>query len=80
MKSLVKIDVTYSGAHNFDWDSQLEQIAKKVRYWATMDFEKELRTISFQFEDDSEVEIQKSELFVAAVRNTFPEFTVGVAP
>jgi len=81
MKKTVQINVTYEGAHNFDWDTQLEEIAGKVRHDSKMDFDSMRRTISFCFEDQvpaegAEAVVTRSALFMAAVRSIFPEFVV----
>ena len=83
VKKTVQINVTYEGAHNFDWDTQLEEIAGKVRHDSSMDFDNMQRTISFRFEDQvpeegAEAVVTRSALFMAAVRSAFPEFVVGV--
>lgn len=79
MTKQVQINVSYSGGHNFDYDTALEQLAGKCRCWADMDFESMQRTISFRFDDVVTGKHTPAELFVAAARSTFPEFVVSVA-
>lgn len=80
MKKQVQINITYAGGHNFDLDTQLEHLAGRARCDAGMDFGNMKRLISFEFADDISAEVQKSEMFVAAVRSTFPDLIIGVAP
>ena len=80
MSKQVQINVTYPGGHNFDLDMQLEQMAGRARCDAGMDFDSMKRLISFEFADDIAAEVQKSEMFIATVRSTFPDFIIGVAP
>lgn len=71
------IEVTYEGAHNFDWDTGLEEIAERVRHDSSMNFDNMVRSIEFEFDGEEEdAENAASDLFIAAVQNTYPQFTV----
>lgn len=71
------IEVTYVGSHNFDWDTSLEEMAERVRNDSSMNFDTMARTMEFEFDGEEEdAEVPASDLFIAAVRNKFPDFTV----
>lgn len=67
MLSLVTI--TYSGGHNFDFDSKLETLAGRGRSDSTMDFDTDRRSMMFDIEFDNIPQ------FRAVIAQEFPDFT-----
>jgi len=66
---LVKIE--YDGAHNFDYDSTLEDLAGRARYSSDMDFTVMRRSITFEFSLE-----QRQKMFIAAVQSHYPSFSI----
>ena len=67
----MQVEIAYTGEHNFDWDTALEELAGHVRYASDMDFSSMKRTIIFNFDTKPH-----GDQFAAAVHNAFPDFSI----